>query len=107
MEIAFSNKELRTICEDDTEASGRYGDEVAAGLRKRLADLRAVSSVAEIIVGNLRSHSDSKSDCKVLDLSAGAQLIFCSNHPKSPLTSAGEIDWTKVSRIKIVEVIVQ
>lgn len=107
MEIAFANKELRSLCEDDANANEQFGEQVAAGLRKRLADLRAASSVADLIVGNLRSHIDKERHCKVLDLSETAQLIFCSNHPKPPLDADGAVDWIKVTRVIILAVAVQ
>jgi hypothetical protein len=106
LEIAFSSKEIRTVCEDDAEAQERFGEQVAAGIRKRLADLRAAASVADIIVGNVRSHADLQRHCKLLDLSQNAQLVFCSNHPKPPFDALGAVDWTKVTRIIILEVMV-
>jgi hypothetical protein len=104
LEIAFNEKNLRTICESEIEANQAYGEQISAALRRRLADLRAASSVQDVLVGNLRSSVDGNIPCKILDLAASAQLIFCSNHPKPPMNETGEIDWANVSRIKILGV---
>jgi hypothetical protein len=41
---------------------------------------------------------------RVIKLVENRQLSFCSGHVKSPKMPSGEMDWTKVSRIKIISV---
>ena len=52
LELAFNSRELRSICEHEPTAKDALGAEIAEALRRRLADLRAATSIADLIVGN-------------------------------------------------------
>jgi hypothetical protein len=38
----------------------------------------------------------------VVDLGDGYRLVFSANHPRNPLKADGTVDWSKVSRVKIL-----
>lgn len=102
LDLAFNSKELRTICESEAPAKRKLGVNVAALLKHRVADLRAATSIKDLLVGKPRLLDDSSNQYMVVDLCDGYRVIFCANHPNNPLTESGKIDWLRVSRIKIL-----
>lgn len=103
MEIAFDSKSLRTLCECGDDANREFGSSVAEILRHRLADLRAATSVEDILIGNIR-HSKTTDQNMILDLRDGYKVVFSANHPKNPLDKVHNIDWSRVNRIKILSI---
>ena len=102
MELAFDSKSIRTICENEAQAKLELGASVAEVLKHRLADMRAARSPKDLVVGRPRIGADGQH--MVIDLSDGHRIIFKPNHVNSPLTKTGELDWAKVSRIKILRI---
>ena len=102
MEIAFSSRHLRSICETADAADNEYGAEFANSLRDRLADLDAATKIDDLLVGELRDFSYDELRCKALTIVGQHILVFCSNHTSEPKTLTGSIDWSNVRRIKIV-----
>lgn len=101
LDIAFENKDLRSICENDKKAKERYGEQITDKLKRRLADLRAVADVRELVAGNPSEIGENKFK---LDLGDQYHLIFVSNHIRVPILNEDKIDWTKVKRIKILSI---
>ena len=104
LDFAFNSEHLRTICEKHAVAKQALGEETADTLIHRLADLRSAASIYEVPVGQPRILADASMPIAIVDLTQGYQLRFCANHTKNPLTETGELDWTRVSRIKILEI---
>lgn len=100
MEIAFESRELRTTCENDTQAKGELGATVAEALKHRLADLRAASSPKDLVAGRPRIMPDGER--MALDVGETHHIVFKSNHPDHPVTETNEVDWSRVSRIRIL-----
>ena len=104
MELAFESKELRSICEHEATAKTELGAEIAEALRGRLADLRAATSMDDLIVGNPHTLECRESNYLVIDLCQGHRIVLKANHPENPLTDCGRLDWAKVSRIKVIHI---
>ena len=104
MELAFESRELRSVCEQESTANEQLGTEIAKALRNRLADLRAATSIADLIVGNPRTIEAGAMACLCIDLGDGCQLVLRPNHPENPVTDSGSIDWPKVRRIKVTHI---
>ena len=102
LELAFETKELRNICENEAEAKRQFGNAVAEVLKHRLADLDAATSPRDLIAGNPRIGPSN--DVMTVDLSEDYHLVFTPNHPHNPTKAAGDIDWGKVSRIRILQI---
>ena len=100
LEIAFKTRELRTLCEIHSHARGALGEDTAIALKRRLADIRAAATVADLVVGRPRLCNDSTA-CMMLDLGSTHRLVFCANHPSNPTSEAGDVDWLRVSRVRI------
>jgi proteic killer suppression protein len=102
MEIAFESKSLRTVCESESQAKQELGDAVAAALKRRLADLRAATSINDLVAGRSRVGNDRNK--MMIDLCDGYRLIVQANHIKNPKLEGGGVNWKKVNRIKIVRI---
>ena len=101
--ISFEIRALRTACRDSEEAQKLYGEEVAAALRRVLADLRAANTLQDI--------------APIFDLPTGTAAEFstalgathrlalrCSNR-NPPLLPSGNINWNAVDRVRVLDVI--
>jgi toxin HigB-1 len=104
VEIAFAEKMLRELCESETKAARELGHRKAKKLMHRLGDLRAATSVAELVAGDPRELDGPCPRPFVVDLCDGACIVFCANHNANPVLESGCINWSKVSRIKILRI---
>jgi hypothetical protein len=100
LELAFETKLLREICESEQKARQELGIKVAEALKRRLADLRAATSVEDLPVAKPRKNSGT---C-VVDLPQGYRLVFVPNHTKNPMLKPRTVDWARVGRIKILRI---
>lgn len=104
LEFAFFTKSLRQICESEAIAKGALGERAAAKLKRRLADMRAAASVKELVAGRPREVEGGRRPCFAVDLCDGSHIVFCANHHTTPLLASGGVDWSKVSRVKILRI---
>jgi hypothetical protein len=104
LEIAFSTRELRAVCEDAAYAEAIYDPALAKSLVSRLADLRAVGHLLELPFAEVRPATGSDPDHVVLGLAEGRTLVLGANHtsPPPPRGSNGEIEWEHVYRIIVL-----
>jgi hypothetical protein len=103
MILAFDSEELRTTCEDADAARSQVGENVAAALRVRIADLRAIDSIDDLLVGRAAPKGES-SDVLEVELVAGVVMTFVPNHNRPRVTDAGAVDWTRVRRIRLTRI---
>lgn len=105
MHLSFENKEIRSICEDESMAVNLYGPEVIEKLKNRLTDMIAATTVSEIPpIGNPREIEGNPHTHYVIDLCDGFHICVSANHLKPPLLENGNLDWPNVSRIKILQI---
>jgi hypothetical protein len=102
VELAFVEKALRDLCASGARLDRRLGADRAETLRARLADFRAVSSIHELVVQVPRAIDES--GLMALDVAEGVRIIFSPNHRKVPVDEAGRVDWSHVSRLRIVRI---
>jgi hypothetical protein len=102
LEISFFTKELRDICQKCAEAETLYGSDVAGALRRRIADLLAVDCYVELPLGNPRLINKDGVDCLIIDLCDGFYLKFYTGHQRNPYDADGNVDWKRVSRVKLI-----
>ncbi len=98
LEIAFADESIREFCTKRLAAEAEFGVTVAKHLRARVADLRAADNVAELVTGNARAHGP---DCYIIDIYKDWRLKFKANHSSNPRHANKQINWTRVTRIKI------
>lgn len=101
MEIAFESLALRKLCEDALHADATLGSKAAESLRRRVADLKASTSVSDLLIGRPRQRDENLE----IELSDGYVMVLVPNHPKKPTSQNGQLLWDKISRIKVVEII--
>ena len=89
LEIAFETKDLRRICEQTDYAIKKLGKDISAQLRHRLADIRAASTINDLLVGNLAPIKGSKAFHMRLNLADNCYMVFCANHTKNPRAIEG------------------
>lgn len=104
LEIAFTTIHLRSLCENEDYARADLGEEVAATLRRRLADLHAAKSLKDVVVGNLRDIGTGSRYCKRIDLWNNVSMDFCSNHARERKYIEAAVNWDKVNRIRITRI---
>ena len=104
MELAFLNKELRELCEDEDIAIVQLGVVIAKELQSRLADLAAATSVNDLLTGRPKAIENQAWPSYKIDLANGFRLVFCANHVKAPVNQNGTIDWSRVNHIKILQI---
>jgi hypothetical protein len=104
LELAFAQKSLRDLCESQLKAERRLGIAVAAALRARLADLRDAESVDDVIAGPPLVLNDEPPGRIAVPLSATVSIVFSANHASVPFKDPKHVNWSRVTRIKIIEV---
>jgi hypothetical protein len=77
---------------------------VAGKLKSRLADLAAASVVSDLFLlpGRLRELLNERRGLLVMDLIDGQQLVLQGGHVKERLLQSGQVDWSRVRRVKIL-----
>jgi hypothetical protein len=81
-------------------AERELGVAVAESLRRRLADLRAATSVSDLIASPPLPLTDPLQ--MAIELSDGYRLVLAANHVSVPMLGSGLVDWSAVTRIKLL-----
>lgn len=90
------------MCLNDTIMKQVLGVELTAQLKSRLADLAAVDYVSELLAGKPKELDGDRLDHMSLLLADNNHLVFKSGHTKPRTLKSGKVDWSSVSRIKIL-----
>jgi plasmid maintenance system killer protein len=104
LELAFANKSIRRLCESEALAAKALGVTVAKQLTGRLADLLATQCVNDLVAGNPCELDGALHGHMSITLCDGFKVVFCANHSAERVHTAGKVNWSKVTRIKIIEV---
>ena len=102
--VAFDSQELRSICEYNDIAIEKLGEHVADLLHHRLSDIFAAETVADLLVGNPQKIGEHPYLNYVVTISNSIKMEFCSNVTKKSYLENGELDWSKVTRIKLLKI---
>jgi proteic killer suppression protein len=102
--LAFETLALRTLCECQSKAERVLGIRPAARLRERLADIRAAEAVTDLVAGMPRELEGGRQRRYAVDLANGYRLVFCANHNRIPLNETDRVDWSRVTRVKILKI---
>lgn len=104
MELAFESRALRTICESETDAKRELGPTVAEVLKHRLADLRAATSIKDLVAGKPHLSDEGTDQNLIIDLVSGYSIVVGANHSRNPLTETGRLNWAMISRVKLLRI---
>ena len=103
LELAFDTRELRKLCESESAADRELGIGVATKLRNRLADIDASQNVEELASGRPQKQ-DGDPPTLTLHLSKSCSVTFCANHSRPRTNPDGTVDWSRVTRIKLIKI---
>ena len=103
MEISFENKNLRQLCESQNKAKTQLGKALAIRLKTFLADLDVIENVNELISGRIYSVK-LENNILIIEPSNDLKITFSANHINLPLSADDKVDWSRVTRIKIIEI---
>jgi len=105
IDIAFSTRAVRSLCQSSEAIERKYGAEVARALISRLADVRASSSIAELSSVVPLSTDGEKGNVTIQVSGEIVSYIHASeNHRISPRLADGNVDWARVTRVQIRKV---
>jgi proteic killer suppression protein len=102
--LAFETLALRTLCECQSKAECALGIKPAARLRERLADIRAAEAVTDLVAGRPREIEGGRHRHYAVDLANGYRLVFCANHVRIPVIEMDRVDWSRVTRVKLLKI---
>lgn len=104
LEISFQTRELRATCESPTRAKRELGEPGSKALRRALADINAVETVAELFEMGLGIENCTQEHGMLrFQLGEGLSLDCNANQQSAPMN--GEtIDWAQVTRLKVVRI---
>lgn len=103
MEVAFRTIKLRTLCQEHDEAVRAIGESAAETLRTRIADLRAVTYLAELPAGRPTVTNGSPPQLQ-FELRDGWWLLMSVTHQHIPRNNDGTLDQSRVRRVRVNEV---
>ena len=104
LELAFSSRELRSICESHAKAKRELGEMTAHALQRHLADMESADTVSELFdLGLEIQHCCEDPGLLRFRLNEHACLACRANHRSLPL-NGGNIDWAQVTRLQLVRV---
>jgi toxin HigB-1 len=103
VQLSFATKHLRAICESKSVASRHLDADASRNLRARLADIRATENVTELCSGSPREMPKVPSTWMV-DISASQVLAFEPGQLDVPKLKSGLVDWSKVTRVKVIHI---
>jgi hypothetical protein len=100
MELSFRTKALRDTCASGAMLNRKFGPALAEAIRRVLADLRAASSIQEVAPGDVAI--DASGNGVTVKIGARHCLRLEPNHMPVPADGSGRVDWTLVSRVKLM-----
>lgn len=101
MDICFKDDKIRKLCENGREAVRRLGADNADKLRKRLAELEAAETVADLVTGHPHPLKGGREGQFSLRLAGGCRLVFAPHHESIPSKPDGGVDWAQVNAVYI------
>ena len=102
LHILIEGQANRNLCESAATADRKLGRKCAKSLRRRLADLVAAQSVAELVAGHPHPLRGDRKGQFALNLEGGRRLVFRPTEEPPPLTADNAIDLARVGSITIV-----
>ena len=73
-------------------------------LRIRVSDILAASNVRELPSGRPHALDGKKKGQFAVDLFGGMRLTFISDNQPTPMVGNNNVDWSKVTKIKIIAI---
>ena len=107
MDIVFTDKKFEKQCNAFNLLQRKQGKERAKRINRRLGNLRAANTLAEMksLPGRCHELTGDRTGQLSLDLDHPYRLIFeLANNP-IPRKEDGGMDWTKITAVRIIGVV--
>jgi plasmid maintenance system killer protein len=108
MEIVFRSRKMQKLCNSETEMRRKLGDRAMKALQLRLAQIMAATTLEDLgKVPGARCHeliADRKGQLAI-DLVHPRRLILEPDHNPLPKKLDGGLDWQKVTRVVVLEIV--
>lgn len=107
MEVCFQSQKLAKICNDQRALIATYGIANAKKIMLRLNELQSVDNLSQVpTTPPSRCHSlaGQRKGQFAVDVKQPYRLIFRPDGSSLPMKSSGELDWTKITSIIIIEI---
>jgi proteic killer suppression protein len=106
MDVSFRTKKLEKLANDTKEQQRQLGTNSAKKFKRRLDDLRAATSLAEmaLLPGRLHPHTSDNAGTLSLDLEHPQRLLLVPAHDPVPLKKDGGLDWEAITAVEITEI---
>lgn len=101
MDIQFSDRQVRKLCEDASVARKKLGAEVAKKLQIRLNELRVAAHLDELVTGRPHPLKGDLRGCFGITLHGGVRLVIRPAHDPLPLRPGGDLDRRSVTAVTI------
>jgi plasmid maintenance system killer protein len=108
MVVSFSSIRLQKLCNSEKEMRAKFGVRMADKLAQRLSELRAVDILDDLSrLPSARCHelSHDRAGQLAVDLIHPKRLIFEPDHNPIPTKPDGGLNWTKVTRVTVLEIV--
>jgi len=107
LDIEFANDRLARDMNDDKRAGRKWGAVRASALRKRLDDMAAADTLADLrkTPGRCEELVGNRAGTLSVRLDKNYRLIFAPANDPIPSRQDGGIDWSGVTRVRILEVV--
>ncbi len=108
MEIHFCSRKMQKMCNSEKQMRAKLGSRIADRLMQRLAELVAAESLDDIPrVPPVRCHelSHNRKGQLAVDLVHPKRLVFRPHHDPVPTRDDGGLDWKRVTKILILEIV--
>lgn len=107
MDVSFRTRKLAKTCSSSREMAKTYGDQMGKLIGRRLAELEAASTLADLAtLPQVRAHQltgDRKGQIS-LDLVHPFRLILEVADDPAPKKKDGGLDWNRVTEVEVIEV---
>lgn len=108
MEVCFASRKMQKTCSSEKEMKREWGNVLAKKLQQRLMELKAADTLDDISrLPPARCHElkGGRKGELSLDVTHPYRLVFRPDHDPSPFKSDGGLDWTKVTKVVVLEVV--
>ncbi|GAB3163213.1 hypothetical protein GCM10027161_75310 [Microbispora hainanensis] len=108
LKIVFGDGEVARTCNDDDERVSRYGPTLAMTIRRRLGEIAAVASLAELRrlpAARLRHHPNSGNGYLLVSLGGSADLLVRPRDDPAPTLTDGRLDEHAVRALVVAAIV--
>lgn len=108
MEVLFKSAKLQNICNSEKALQREYGTENAARIARRLVEMQAVSTLADLFtLPQARCHplTGDRAGKFAVDCKHPYRLVFAPADEPIPTKPDGGIDVARVTKVRVLEIV--